>query len=78
MKLNEMEGKRKLEVADFLEFFRSAAGKRALKQVDLLCKYNDDVFNKDPYIHAYLAGRRSISADIHKMLEITSRKEEAE
>ena len=56
-------------------FFNSAEGDFALKQIDILCGYKADIFNSDPYIHAFNAGRRSAAVEIHDMLKCPVNKE---
>jgi hypothetical protein len=60
--------RRVVEVAAFLKLFND--DDKALDQLKLLCKYDEDIFSPDPYINAWMMGRRSICTDVIRMLKI--------
>ncbi len=49
--------------------FSGTNGEKALEVLDVLAGYKDDVFDADPYRHAYNAGVRSVITFIHKAIE---------
>jgi len=52
----------------FQRVFGSKDGEQVLKEIEKYSSYSGSTFNSDPYIHAYIAGQRSMAVFIHNIL----------
>ena len=55
---------------DFIKAFSTEEGKRVLKSLESQCLAHASVFDKDPYIMAYQAGRRDIYLSIVNIMNL--------
>ena len=55
--------------ANFQRLFSGTDGEWVLNEIDKFTMYKGNVFNKDPNVHAYNAGQRSMSVFIHNILD---------
>ena len=72
MSLNKESKEESLSVKNakiFQSFFTGLNAELVIEQFDELCGFKDDPFVPDPYVHAYNAGRKSVSVKFHKLLD---------
>lgn len=77
MQLNKEQkvklGKMISNVEAFRKVFSGSGGELALEQIDGLCGYKTNIFDPDPYKHAYNAGQQSVAVLIHIIVELDLR-----
>ena len=69
-KEEKKENKSIHNLAVLQKVFNSADGILALEQIDELCGYNKNVFNPDPYKHAFNSGLQSVAVLIHNAINV--------
>ncbi len=66
----EKESKRAENTKKMQSILNSPDGEFMLKMIDDMTDYSRDVFMADPYIHAAKAGARSVSVNLHNLLDL--------